>query len=194
MEVLLYDFTAGVGDTLWCGYWAEDEYISYNIVDSVSIEHIGGVDRKKLWFGLEYHFVIPYALETWIEGIGSNLGLLHSGSAHITGAYHRTLCFHQNGELVWQNPDYDGCTFDDVEENMNAGMVSYPNPTKRTIRIETENMRNIAIYNNLGERIFETETSGGSFEYDFGDGKTGLYIVKVRMSDGSEFSERIIKE
>ena len=193
MEILLYDFTANVGDTLWCGLWA-DEY-HYNIVDSISIEHIGGVDRKKFWFGLEYDwFNIITAAETWVEGIGSDLGLLYSGSAGISGAYHCTLCFHQNDELVWQHPDYDNCTFDAVGENIGVKKVLYPNPTRGTIRIEAENIRNVSIYNYLGEMIFETETSDNTFEYDFGDKRTGLYIIKVRMSDGSEFTERIIKE
>lgn len=192
-EILLYDFTANVGDTLRCGLWATEDI--YSIVDSISLEHIGGVDRKKFWFGLEYDFAgDPYAAETWIEGIGSNLGLLYSGSAGITGAYHGTLCFHQNGELVWQNPDYDNCNYDAIEENMDSKMVLYPNPTKGTIKIEAENIRNVVIYNNIGEKIFETETSGDAFEYDFGDKKASLYIIKVQMSDGSEFSKRIVKE
>ncbi len=192
-EILLYDFTANVGDTLWCGLWA-DEY-HYNIVDSISIEHIGGVDRKMLWFGLEYGwFGIITAAEIWIEGIGSDLGLLYSGSASICGAYYRTLCFHQNDELIWQNPNYDDCTFDAVGENIGVKKVLYPNPTRGTIRIEAENIRHVAIYNNLGEIIFETETSDNTFEYNFGDKRTGLYIIKVRMFDGSEFTERIVKE
>ena len=190
-EILLYDFTANVGDTLRCGLWA-DEY-HYNIVDSISIEHIGGVDRKMLWFGLEYGwFGIITAAEIWIEGIGSDLGLLYSGSASICGAYYRILCFHHNSELVWQNPNYDDCTFDAVGENIGVKKVLYPNPTRGTIRIEAENIRNVTIYNNLGERIFETETSNNTFEYDFGDKKSGLYIIKVRMNDGKEFSEKIV--
>ena len=161
-EILLYDFTANVGDTLRCGLWA-DEY-HYNIVDSISIEHIGGVDRKKFWFGLEYGwFGIITAAEIWIEGIGSDLGLLYSGSASICGAYYRILCFHHNSELVWQNPNYDDCTFDAVGENIGVKKVLYPNPTRGTIRIEAENIRNVTIYNNLGERIFETETSDNTF-------------------------------
>ena len=192
-EILLYDFTANVGDTLWCGLWA-DEY-HYNIVDSISIEHIGGVDRKKFWFGLEYGwFGIITAAEIWIEGIGSDLGLLYSGSAGICGAYYCTLCFHQNDELIWQNPNYDDCTFDAVGENIGVKKVLYPNPTRGTIRIEADNIRHVAIYNNLGEIIFETETSDNTFEYNFGDKRTGLYIIKVRMFDGSEFTERIVKE
>ena len=189
-EILLYDFTANVGDTLWCGLWA-DEY-HYNIVDSISIEHIGGVDRKKFWFGLEYGWFGTAAAEIWIEGIGSDLGLLYSGSASICGAYYRTLCFHQNDELVWQNPNYDDCTFDAVGENIGVKKVLYPNPTRGTIRIEAENIRHVAIYNNLGEIIFETETSDNTFEYNFGDKKSGLYIIKVRMSDGKEFTEKIV--
>ena len=191
-EILLYDFTANVGDTLWCGLWA-DEY-HYNIVDSISIEHIGGVDRKKFWFGLEYGWFGTAATEIWIEGIGSDLGLLYSGSASISGAYYNTLCFHQNDELIWQNPNYDDCTFDAVGENIGVKMVLYPNPTKGTIKIEAENIQNVSIYNYFGEIIFETETSGNTFEYDFSDKKSGLYIIKVRMSDGSEFTERIVKE
>lgn len=191
-EILLYDFTANVGDTLWCGLWA-DEY-HYNIVDSISIEHIGGVDRKKFWFGLEYGWFGTAATEIWIEGIGSDLGLLYSGSAGISGAYYCTLCFHQNDELIWQNPNYDDCTFDAVGENIGVKKVLYPNPTRGTIKMEAENIRNVAIYNDLGEIVFETETSGNTFEYDFRDKKSGLYIMKVRMSDGSEFTERIVKE
>ena len=191
-EILLYDFTANVGDTLWCGLWA-DEY-HYNIVDSISIEHIGGVDRKKFWFGLEYGWFGTAAAEIWIEGIGSDLGLLYSGSASISGAYYCTLCFHQNDELIWQNPNYDDCTFDAVGENIGVKKVLYPNPTRGTIRIEAKNILNVSIYNYLGEMIFETETSDNTFEYDFSEKKSGLYIIKVRMSDGKEFTERIVKE
>ena len=67
-EVLLYDFSANVGDTLRIGNFDEEL-----VLDSISIEQIGGVDRKKFWFGLEYDFLgEPYAVETWIEGIGSS--------------------------------------------------------------------------------------------------------------------------
>ena len=44
-ERLLYDFNANVGDTLRIGYFEEEL-----IVDSISIEQIGGIDRKMYWF------------------------------------------------------------------------------------------------------------------------------------------------
>lgn len=196
-EILLYDFTANVGDTLWCGLWA-DEY-HYNIVDSISIEHIGGVDRKKFWFGLEYGWFGTAATEIWIEGIGSDLGLLYSGSAGISGAYYCTLCFHQNDELIWQNPNYDDCTFDAVGENSFANEIFVcPNPAKDVVNInfadDTE-CQSVAIYSIDGRLVVETfpETSQSS-TINIADLTPGLYLIKLRMSDGSEFIERIVKE
>ena len=194
-EILLYDFTANVGDTLRCGFWA-DEY-HYYIVDSISMEHIGGVDRKMLWFGLEYTWFHPTAAETWIEGIGSDLGLLYSESAGICGAYYCTLCFHQNNELIWQNPNYDDCTFDAVGENSFANEIFvYPNPVKDIINInladDTE-CQSVAIYSLDGRLIVETfpETSQSS-TINIANLTSGLYLIKVRMSDGKEFSEKIV--
>ena len=129
-EILLYDFTANVGDSLVCGYG------DYFVLDSISIEQIGGVDRKKFWFGLEYDFTgEPYAMETWIEGIGSDLGLLYCGSYYFCGGYYRALCFHQDGELIWQNPEYDACVITSVEEINDKVISVYPNPAMETVTI-----------------------------------------------------------
>ena len=191
-EILLYDFTANVGDTLRCGLWA-DEY-HYYIVDSISMEHIGGVDRKMLWFGLEYTWFHPTAAETWIEGIGSDLGLLYSESAGICGAYYCTLCFHQNDELIWQNPNYDDCTFDAVGENSFANGISvYPNPAKDVVNITFSNnaeCRLIDIYS-IDGRFMKSQNDNFN-EINIANLTPGLYLIKVRMNDGKEFTEQIV--
>lgn len=197
MEILLYDFTANVGDTIWCGPWAGEYH--YNIVDSISIEHIGGINRKKFWFGLEYGWFGTAAAEIWIEGIGSDLGLLYSGSASICGAYYRTLCFHHNSEFVWQNPNYDDCTFDAVGENSFANEIFVcPNPAKDVVNInfadDTE-CQSVAIYS-IDGRLVET-CHGASLQQttvNVENLNAGVYILKIRMADGSVFAERIVKE
>lgn len=189
---LLYDFSKEPGE-----YWVVPKYNDTIRVGSVSYMTLDdGTTRKVMETGPAVNYDLHFYYV--IEGIGMDVSLFPfyylDGNPWLEGPLR---CYFEDGAQLISSEtecDYEVLSVDELELNMNAGMVSYPNPTKRTIRIETENMRNIAIYNNLGERIFETETSGGSFEYDFGDGKTGLYIVKVRMSDGSEFSERIIKE
>ena len=62
--------------------------------------------------------------------------------------------------------------------------VVYPNPTHGTLNIEAENMEGISIYNMLGEKLFETSTSGNCFEYDFSPHEVGIYLVRIQTEKG----------
>lgn len=179
-DILLYDFTANVGDIL---------FESYLVVDSISIEHIGGVDRKKYWFGLEYEFTgEPYALETWIEGIGSDLGLLNSGSYYYCGSYSRALCFHQNGELVWYNPEYGSCTVTGVEE-IKEPIFIYPNPAKEMATIGGSEVAEVQVYNAFGQLV---NTIHGTNEISVTGLAEGVYLLRVTATDGKTYRTRLI--
>jgi hypothetical protein len=179
-DILLYDFTANVGDTL---------FESYLVVDSISIEHLGGVDRKKYWFGLEYEFTgEPYALETWIEGIGSDLGLLNSGSYYYCGSYSRALCFHQNGELVWYNPEYGSCTVTGVEE-IKEPIFIYPNPAKEMATIGGSEVAEVQVYNAFGQLV---NTIHGTNEISVTGLAEGVYLLRVTATDGKTYRTRLI--
>ena len=182
-EVLLYDFTANLGDSLVCGYG------DYFVLDSISIEQIGGVDRKKFWFGLEYDFIgDPYAMETWIEGIGSDLGLLFCGSYYFCGGYYRALCFHQNGELVWQNPEYDACLITDVEEIPDNELTLYPNPANNLVRINGVEAAEVQVYNAIGQMV---KTVRGTNEIDVVDLAEGVYLVRIMDAEGNIYTNKI---
>ena len=184
-EILLYDFTANVGDSLVCGYG------DYFVLDSISIEQIGGVDRKKFWFGLEYDFTgEPYAMETWIEGIGSDLGLLYCGSYYFCGGYYRALCFHQDGELIWQNPEYDACVITSVEEIKDKVISVYPDPAMETVTIDGVEASEVQVYNALGQLV---KTVQGSNEINVSGLPAGIYSIRVTMNDGNLFLNKIIK-
>ena len=62
----------------------------------------------------------------------------------------------------------------------------YPNPTKGMIKIEAENMKNISIFNILGEKVFESSADGDTFEYDFSHQGVGMYFIKVETAKGFE--------
>ena len=183
-EMLLYDFTANVGDSLVCGYG------DYFVLDSISIEHLGGVDRKKFWFRLGYDFVgDPYAMETWIEGIGSDLGLLYCGSAYICGGYYKALCFHQNGELVWQNPEYDACLITDVEEIHDNELSVYPNPAHDHFRVNGVDPIEVQLYNTLGQRV---RTVRGANDIDVSGLTDGVYLLRISDADGKVYTHKIM--
>ena len=186
-DLLLYDFTAQVGDTVRFGDFAESF-----VVDSISFEQIGGVDRKKIWFGLEYDITgEPYAIETWTEGIGSDMGLLFSGWFYATGGYYQALCFHQNGELLWQNEYYGTCMIDAVEELDISPISLYPNPTSDVVLIEGVEAAEVLVYNSIGQLV---KTLQNSNEISAADLPEGLYLLWITDIEGIRHVARMVKE
>lgn len=186
-DLLLYDFTAQVGDTVRFGDFAESF-----VVDSISFEQIGGVDRKKIWFGLEYDITgEPYAIETWTEGIGSDMGLLFSGWFYATGGYYQALCFHQNGELLWQNEYYGTCMIDAVEEMDISPISLYPNPTSDVVHIEGVEAAEVLVYNSIGQLV---KTLQNSNEISAADLPEGLYLLWITDIEGIRHVAQMVKE
>lgn len=187
VETLLYDFTANVGDTLCFGHPG-----NCFVLDSISMVQIGGVDRRKFWFGLEYdEWGRPRTQETWVEGIGSDYGLLWSGYWRIPDGWHCLLCFHQYWELVWQNPEYNTCIYpyDAVEENKDAEISVYPNPAKETVTIEGIEAAEVQVYNALGQVVkTERETN----EIDLSGLVEGVYLLRITDVDGRSFGARVV--
>ena len=129
-------------------------------------------------------------METWIEGIGSDLGLLYCGSYYFCGGYYRALCFHQDGELIWQNPEYDACVITSVEE-INEKVISvYPNPAMEIVTIDGVEAAEVQVYNGLGQMV---KTVQGSNEINVSGLPAGIYSIRVTMNDGNLFLNKIIK-
>ena len=94
-EVLLYDFNLSVGDTVTVN-WMHQQLI---VLEESEVE-VGGTMRRKLIFGPD---------EYWIEGVGSSYGFLNSGSEGLVGSFIHLLCYHENGNLIWNNEEFDDC-------------------------------------------------------------------------------------
>ena len=186
-ETLLYDFTASVGDTLCFG-----EPGASFVLDSISMVQIGDVDRRKFWFGLEYDGLgNPRAKETWVEGIGSDFGLLWSGYYGVYDGWHCLLCFHQYGELVWQNPEYNTCSYpyDAIEENKDSEISVYPNPVRDRVVIEGIEAVEIQVYNTLGRVV---KTVWGTNEIPVADLPQGVYMLRIADIEGRIFMEKVM--
>ena len=182
VETLLYDFTASVGDTLCFG-----EPGASFVLDSISMVQIGGIDRRKFWFGLEYDgFGNPRAKETWVEGIGSDFGLLWSGYYGVYDGWHCLLCFHQYGELVWENPEYGFCTYTTVEENKDSEIALYPNPGNNTLNICTT-LQNacVEVYDINGRLVHNQEITDNVISINVESWPSGAYLWKV-VANGKE--------
>ncbi len=159
------------------------------VLDSISMVQIGDVDRRKFWFGLEYdNLGRPRAKETWVEGVGSDYGLLWSGYYGIPDGWHCLLCFHQYGELVWENPEYGTCTYDAIEENKDSEISIYPNPVGDRVIIEGIEVAEVDVYNALGQRVRTVQSTN---EINVSGLQEGVYLLFITDAKGISQTKRI---
>jgi hypothetical protein len=98
---LIYDFNINVGDTF--------EVIDFlrMKVDSVGFKNWGETVRK-CWYFSKLGGYSPIST-VWIDGIGQMGYFIRPTEMDITGAFVELLCFHEKGNLVYQNPQYNDC-------------------------------------------------------------------------------------
>ena len=107
-ETMLYDFSMQPGDSICYN----DELADCLKLISVNDTILEGENtpRKKYVFRIEENgYPTIHGYETWIEGIGSEYGLLGPGSRFLVGGTYDLLCYYENEDLIWQNPDFNSC-------------------------------------------------------------------------------------
>ena len=106
-ETMLYDFSMQPGDSIYYNQY-------YGLVllrKSDTILDDGNI-RKRLDFQYKEEGYLEDKYETWIEGIGSELGLLHAGSLSMVGGTYDLLCYYDDDDLIWHNPLFNSCYID----------------------------------------------------------------------------------
>ncbi|MGE5382080.1 MAG: T9SS type A sorting domain-containing protein [Omnitrophica WOR_2 bacterium] len=109
---MIYDFSLEPGDTVL----VDNHWWYYNIdtmiCGSTDFVNINGEMKKRIYL---FRLTNPYfPIEIWIEGIGSNLGLMYSGSNSIGigGGSIELLCCTENGATLWMDSLYACCYLD----------------------------------------------------------------------------------
>ena len=196
IEYLLYDFGMNVNDTAVM-FWCQNPNCEVHVrIDSIATQHIAGAERRVFYvsskdmFGDEWHW-----LNTWVEGIGAMEGLLYS--CHIVNAggitLHELLCYHEDGELVWQNSTYNTCLIDplSIQDNTEAsGLQVYPNPAKDRVVIEGMEVVEVKVCNTSGQVV---KTVRGTNEIDIADLAKGVYLLRITDADGKVYTNKITK-
>lgn len=73
---------------------------------------------------------------------------------------------------------------------LNQSIVIFPNPTKGNLNIIVKEMKNISLYNMMGQKVFEQNTDGEEYTLDMTSMPNGIYMLKVNTAYG-EIIERI---
>jgi len=199
-ELILYDFSAQVGDTLshlidpaYYPYLDTLLYVRHIVTDIDSVEVLGEF-RKRLAF-YTYEPMANSRYGYWIEGIGSTLGLFSPIHFENCGpGFFNTefLCFFQNNIYVYSDPwNTAYCNAVSVDDALpeQEPLDIYPNPATHTlnIRYSTSNIRySICIFDLIGRQIYEIRIPAKEegIQVDVSSYPAGIYFVVIKDEIG----------
>jgi len=109
---IIYDFSLKVGDEIQLQPWQPAEWLPYHLykVDSVKYLPTFNHEKRKHIFLSPKNQFNESDYVVWIEGIGSNYGLMSNESIFgRIGAATLLLCCKENGAYIYQNTKYNVC-------------------------------------------------------------------------------------
>lgn len=127
----------------------------------------------------------------WIEGIGSNNGLIEPGFyCSIVCPYVELLCVKEGDNVIYHNEYYQGCYIVGIDEinQKNQQFLVYPNPVVNNIYITSftpvgKDLEFI-LFNLKGEIVFRKKVINQSqFEVNTTNLKEGYYLFKIIEND-----------
>jgi len=202
-EIVLYDFSLDVGDTINYSTNLNYNLDYYKVVDYIDSTLVSGQYRKT-WYLTNSYMGMP---DIWIEGIGSvyRYGLLYPNDPDIVmdasipyfGCFsHGTVIYINGNNCIGTCP----CTYwlVQVEEinEINEDITMFPNPAKNRITVEFSN--DIGAYNSIeflacnGKLIRKIEISSDRIEIDIKELNNGIYFIRLTGNRKTTL-KRIIK-
>ena len=187
-EKLLYDFSLQVGDTVL-------SFLNGNCPTTVTISNIdsiliNGNYHKRFYLqnacsGIQIYF---------IEGIGSNFGLLYPNN---TGNISNLDCVKINGQTYYPS-NMSPCNLITSTDNiqLESSINIYLNHTTDKINIEFTRFDNSAalltVYNYFGQEIKKQTTNSNQTQINISELPTGIYLVTVTQNNKT-INKKIIK-
>lgn len=193
-EGLIYNFNLELGDSVIIDNPRAPNALTLFLVeiDSIEIEN-GYRERWKLVSN-----VYPDD-EYWIRGIGSQAGIINSGSQVFGGScgLYTLLCEKENDILIYQNPEFGSCYLHTTDINNatasdNRYILSF-DENKRTINIKMKSAgkKNVIISNISGKICVNEIIDSMYFSFFFGEYPSGVYIATV-VDNRKAFSHKFI--
>jgi hypothetical protein len=187
-EVLLADFNVQAGDqievyTNWPGLYKRS--ITIEDVDFIQIDN---QYRKRI-------SVMGYSRDLWVEGFGSIAYGLFFPSPEIVidlGSIPVFLCMHINGELLYQNPEYDICFIHDS----GTGIPSVKSSDSKYYSIVN---KQLYIHGDYAYRIYDARGSlvlsgiYASTAINISQWIAGIYLIQLYNNEKPVYSSKFVK-
>ncbi len=181
-EFIIYDFSLQVGDsfTHYSFFSLQDVELE---VESIETIILNGVDRKKINFIITNDY--SGWVKSWIEGIGSEAGLIDYAFYH--GNFDVYLnCYKENNSLVYPEISTNCClgVTDITNSFVNTENVEiFPNPTSDIININGKNITKIQIIDLNGCMIYSQNTNSTINKVQLSNFSKGFYLLEIHQSN-----------
>lgn len=206
-DKLVYDFSLTTGDSVMFWSIRDIDHQYMVVVDSVSEIMINETPRKKIWL-FNCFYPITFEQETWIEGIGSNLGVIYPGLIGIVGGWYELLCVSHNETLIYETDlahNY-GCYYyfypqNSVTEIEQQKILIYPNPTRDVVRFEwfqpESGSVSVKIFNVMGQLINSVSQPNAisgkqHLELQLKEQPNGIYYYRIEI-ENQAINGKIVK-
>lgn len=196
-EGLIYDFNLSLGDSVFLSNprAATNLWLTLSAIDSVETAD-GFRERWKLESS-------EYANdEYWIMGIGSEAGVLNSGTQIFGGlcGLYTLLCEKENDETIYQNPAFETCYVNRVigiDEHAANKTELFKLTNKRglqqiEIQFLAQGTKQISIVSISGKTVFNTSTMAEEISISTSIFPQGLYVISC-LSERNQQSAKFLK-
>ena len=187
IDVLTYNFSLQEKDSFYF------QPVGYLDVDSVSTQIWGNSERKIIYLSSNRY---SYSQTKWIQGVGQDGYITQSSEIGLTGAFNNILCFHEDGELVYQNPDYNRfyintntavTTLDDQVKLIEV----FPNDKGLlTIRILNQHQGELTLFNLEGKQLIQQKIN--AVETQIYIPATGIIMYQFTNNKGKKQTGKIV--
>jgi len=163
-EELLYNFGLEDGDDFTYVPLSTTVPVTISVTSTDLINTLDGITRRVITFN---------SGEVWIEGIGSNRGVVHRGIGFFSSFQPEAQCFKFEEELVWSNTStspFPTCEFtfidacntitsnESLNQELNFDFHCYPNPITENATIQIQGLDRmekpyLSIYNAQGQLV-----------------------------------------
>lgn len=188
----IYDFLLEAGDTFKTMIPETFEEVEFIVTEMDSVELLDGKIRKRMTLTDLSNPAEENNL-VWIDGVGSLNGIRGLQDYNDRAVERKLLCFHRNGELIYQNAEIGACRVKgtDVESSMLQELIVYPNPTSDKILIAgIEGPLNYTIYSVDGKRLLSGNISDKYIDVSSLD--HGMYFLRIEI-DGQHRTVKLVK-
>lgn len=204
VEMVLYDFSKTIGDTIWHNAYLRELGL-YEVHESAN--YISIINNKYVENGIEKYEVstgfindLQY-MDIWINGVGSERGLFqHLLEMPMCASFYdnNLMCLKHNDTVKYLNDPRCSkcfCGYDTSEisnETADNSISIYPNPACNSISIEVEKEYTeltIEIMDEMGKLVYSNNEIDNPISLD--GFAVGFYFVQLNI-DGKITTEKIV--